>query len=68
MLEIPMKFILPAAFLLPCLLLSQRLEITAGAVDNQVFQRDDEGRATIELSGPALNLNGCGEMCSIKDC
>ncbi|MFN7936569.1 MAG: sialate O-acetylesterase [Bryobacteraceae bacterium] len=54
-----MKFSpLAAALLLPSLLFSQRIEISAGAVDDQVFQRDDEGRASIELTGTALSLNG----------
>lgn len=44
--------------LLPGLLFSQRIEISSGAADNQVFQRDKEGLATVKLSGAAANLNG----------
>jgi len=51
-----MKFSL--LLLLPGLLFSQRIEISAGAVDNQVLQREAEGIATVNLSGTAVNLNG----------
>ncbi len=36
---------------------AQRLSITEGAVDDQVFQRDDTGVASINLTGTAMNLN-----------
>ncbi|MBL8173273.1 MAG: sialate O-acetylesterase [Bryobacterales bacterium] len=51
-----MKFSL--LLFLPALLFSQRLEISDGAVDNQVFQRDNEGIASLNLSGAAQGLNG----------
>src|SRR4051812_39714096 len=36
---------------------AQRLVITDGAVDDQVFQRDETGVASINLNGTAVNLN-----------
>lgn len=43
--------------LLPALVFGQRINITSGVTDSQVFQRDEGGNAAISLSGTAANLN-----------
>lgn len=52
-----MKPFLSSILLFPALLSAQSLDVTSGAVGNQVFQRDAEGLAHIMLSGGASGLN-----------
>src|SRR5262245_41624811 len=45
-------------FAIACAAQAQTLRVTGGAVDEQVFQRDTTGVATIPLSGTAQGADG----------
>jgi sialate O-acetylesterase len=53
-----MRRILSLALLAVSLLCGQSLRVTGGVADDQVFQRDAQGRATIHLAGVAQGADG----------
>lgn len=52
-----LRSVLYLSFCIP-ILSAQKLTITDGVVDEQVFQQDETGLAAIPLGGTAVNLNG----------
>jgi sialate O-acetylesterase len=53
-----MKRIVFSLFVLACTAQAQMLRVTGGAADEQVFQRDSMGVATVPLSGTAQGADG----------